>query len=376
MSELQVQVVEGRAWEPSRKFSPGAPVGPLGVGASGEWVVEGPGVAPIHAYLYFDGVSLMVATAPPSVTTLNGAPVGSDWTPMAAPCEVRLGGARLQVQAAVGGGSFDDMPTNARPGEMNEDVATAFYDKSTGEVSSPAMRAPGPAANRRPPPADESTAYMPIEQLRGNEPSGAAPAPGGLPPSGVIPETIRKPLNPSVLAPTIAPGQIPTPQIEPPPTPMAPPGAKAGPAELWRAASTPRKITYLLAPVALIAFALTMLDDPPPPPKGAKGAGSAKASASASSAPPPPSPIGSMAEMPTGPLLPAPARSVAPTKSRLPAPPPTKVPHTTERKAVDAVLAGDYAQAIALYEELARQNPEVPTYREAIRILKQKQAGK
>jgi hypothetical protein len=43
---------------------------------------------------------------------------------------------------------------------------------------------------------------------------------------------------------------------------------------------------------------------------------------------------------------------------------------TLERMAVDALAAGAATEAIALYDELATQHPDVPAYREAARILR------
>lgn len=392
MSDLHVQVVEGRSREPSRIFSPGTPAGPMGVGSAGEWVVEGQGIGPIHAYLYFDGNLLLVATAPPHVTTVNGAPVGGDWSPVAVPSEVRLAGVRLSVQNSEV--AFDDAATNMAPGEM-DDVATAFIDRGSGahvDLAGPIHKNPmpgGPMGGRRPPPADESTAFMPIEQVRkapdarqsGPVPGGpGGPMPGGpMPgqPSVVVPETARQPVDRSKIALTIAPGQVPTPQIEPPPTPAVvakPPegGLKA----VWSQASLARKVIYILLPIALLssAFALLGEDDPKTKKKGPpKTAASASASAAPSSSVPMAAAIGSMPILPTGPMLPATPRPAASGKKPYPT---TKAPPASlERKAVDAVIAGNYKEALALYEQLDQQYPNVPAYQEAIRILKAKQSA-
>ncbi len=43
-----------------------------------------------------------------------------------------------------------------------------------------------------------------------------------------------------------------------------------------------------------------------------------------------------------------------------------------ERAAADAVAVGDYAKAIILYQQLVDEEPENPTWKETIRILKGK----
>lgn len=371
MSEIQVQVIEGKAWETSRLFSPGVPAGPLGLGSAAEWVVDGHGVGAIHAYLYFDGTTLMAATAPPYATTVNNAPIGTDWVSLPIPCEVSLGGARLQIQDAS---AFDDAATTNAPADEIEDAATGFVDRSGAapQANVPLHRPSGPLADRRPIVEDESTKFLPIEQMRkGSEGPAPAPLPGASPAVVLAPDALH---DPSKIAMTVAPGTFPVPQSEPLPSTLQqppqqqPPAASGGLAAAWKQASPPRKITYILLPIALVAFALTMFDDPPEP--GTRTKPAARSSASAAASGPPPSPIGSLPQLPLGPLLPPPERPV--TKKKFP--PPRVTPATLERRAVDALIAGNYKEATELYEQLAKDHPETPIYKEAIRVLKARQA--
>jgi hypothetical protein len=48
------------------------------------------------------------------------------------------------------------------------------------------------------------------------------------------------------------------------------------------------------------------------------------------------------------------------------------VQRTLERQAVDLVASGQYERAAFVYDQLARQSPEQPAYREAARILRAK----
>jgi hypothetical protein len=375
MSEIQVQVIEGRAWEPTRKLSAGVPMGPIGLGSAAEWVIDGQGVGPIHAYLYYDGNVLMAATAPPHTTHLNGAPISSTWTPLTVPCELSIGGARIKVQQAAPH-DFDDAATNAVPPQEIEDAPTGFLDRSAGHMVPAPRLSGGTGVDRQPLIADDSTKFLPIEKMHPEQ------GPQGTPAVVVSPDALRP--DPSKIAMTIAPGVVPTPQIEPPPQPdmglpagasPAPSPAAGGPLgklkEAWQTASPPKRITYILAPFALVAFGMTMLDDEPPATKGTKSAKPRASASASSSAPPPLPPIGSLPQLPTGPLLPAPKRPDPPAKPKFPAP--KKPVVTLERKAVDAVIEGNYKEAIVLYEQLAKEHPETPIYGETLRILKGKQ---
>jgi hypothetical protein len=173
-----------------------------------------------------------------------------------------------------------------------------------------------------------------------------------------------------------------------PGAPGAQPGKKNPLDELkqtWQAAPLPRKITYIIAPFAIIGFFIIFFSGgPAPKPKSTKGAKSGKPPASASMAAPPP---------PTAPTAPATAAKSAPPPPETaetappdtpPAPtasaeeedagPPKLAPGETtkQRKAVDAVAAGDFAKAIELYDELAKENPENPIYRTAADTLRKK----
>jgi hypothetical protein len=45
---------------------------------------------------------------------------------------------------------------------------------------------------------------------------------------------------------------------------------------------------------------------------------------------------------------------------------------TLERRAADALAAGDFPTALRFYRELAVARPDVPAFRQAVRILEQK----
>jgi hypothetical protein len=136
----------------------------------------------------------------------------------------------------------------------------------------------------------------------------------------------------------------------------------------WREASPPRKAIYVLLPFALIGSAFSLLQDDEPPPRRTKTSASAKASASAA-------PSGSASAdavvpstAPLGPILPSPVPAVS-TGYVVPKPGAPAPKKTLERRAVDAVAAGNYAEAADLYDQLVKERPDVPAYREALRIV-------
>jgi hypothetical protein len=428
---IAVRLVDGQGQEPMRAFTPGTPVGPFSVGSQAEWALSSPTTAPLHAYLYYDGTALFVAAAQGEVaTTVNGSDVGTDWTPVAAPGEIRMGG----VWLSVADGSLDPA--------LIEDVATAFYqgpaltdDEPTRAPAPPAARRSGPSARPGPPKpqADaESTAFLPIEQMRKPGPAGAsgaypAQAGPGAPmgvPGGIDPSTGQPFGQPFGMhgqpgmqgqpgmhgqpgmqgqAPLFSgPNPFPFPQGTAPagqgpggpggPMPMGGPGVPGGgpaPAQgAWKSASPARKALYVLMPIALVAFAVSMFDEPAAPPKGAtkaaasgsaKGKGAPAGSASAGGGPgaagAAPGAASSPAASSTGALLPAASRPPYTPPSPY-ARVPKEVEKTLERRAVDAVAAGNFPEATKLYEQLARENPDVPAYPEAVRILKAKSQQK
>jgi hypothetical protein len=67
--------------------------------------------------------------------------------------------------------------------------------------------------------------------------------------------------------------------------------------------------------------------------------------------------------------------AVAPTSATSTAPAPSPTQRTLERQAVDLVASGQYERAAFIYEQLARQYPDRPVYRETARILRAKLDG-
>ncbi len=257
---------------------------------------------------------------------------------------------------------------------------------------------------------------------------GASMPPGmgaSMPPMGGAPPGYPGPMFPSASYPQYPPnagtsGSYSQP-MAPPGGPSLPPGGfgsmtpQAGSAPKpqnpieefaakWKEMSVPKRVAYVLLPIAMILATVTLFtdDDAPAPARGQRPA--ADAGATVASVPPvvtttppvqqpPPAntwPKGVPCPPPNWPpnvplpcvrdtsSPPPPADSGTtspperPSKKDAGAPPPPPSVKTLERQAVDAVAAGNKEQAAQLYEELARRDPNNRVYAEAARILRQK----
>ncbi len=384
-------------------LEPGRKLETTSLGSRGQWVVVGPGVRDVHGYLAFDGATLFLRSASPAYPLrVEGVPVYDAWQPVAPPVRIAVGGATLTYSASGGEASFAPAPPAPR---LADDEATRFhpvevppapyvapparhlaggYDVGDDDATRPgvSLEELGPTGdfdrtrvNLEPPVPPSATLHMP------------APLPAaGMPPPGMAPSTA-----PLAFAPP--PGPPPGPQgalldLPPPPLPQSPatsatPGWRKaldrGLAE-WKATSGPKKALLALLPFAFFAV-YVLFDDPsrqaaaPPAattaPSPATGTATTVAPARPAAAPTQPPPE-----------APAPAATVVTPQTRA-AIPPTAVPGpapaavaagraTPERQAVDAVVAGAYADAARRYDDLAREHPEQPVYREAARILRAK----
>jgi hypothetical protein len=377
MADPLLSVRAGAADPPTMALPPGQAIGPLSVGRAGTWRVVAPGVLEEHAFLYFNGTDLFLQSANPnSPVTVNGAPIPGDWTPVYAPCEISIGGARVW-----------------------------FGPPETARSRPPAApsRPPPPAASRPFMPRvhgidqdDEHTRLQPIEEIQASRPRAAPPA------HDQVGATLKSPVSmggapPSVGAPTfnpatevMGPGPLfgppppmamggepvaPLPGAEmppgmPPPAAMAPPKKESWIGARWREASTPKKALMVLL-LPLIWAVWVIFTDKPPPARPAKPAASASASPSAKPSAGAPSASATVAAQPP-PTPPAPASTPSGKAAAASSATPASTTKTPQREAADAVAVGAYDRAARLYEELAKAHPDVPAYAEAARIMKAK----
>lgn len=324
---IEIMVAAGQTDRPTLLFTPGTPANTVGVGASGQWRIAAPGVAPVHFYMVFDGRDVHVASATPTGQVLvAGMLAGPAWTRAPIPCEIRFGGASLFLRAI------------SRPKE--DDEATmhdggALWQAAQRAVQDAAARGAGPSAP--PPPQDEKTqvtAFPPVRPAAGQAP----PQPGSLPPVAApappapvdfskttplanpqelqmavaaaraaappptfepSPNTVRAPLAAPAVPPTPPPSDglleatvigpppvgyrvpsAPPPNAQPAQPPSSPPAANPttspGTAKLdapakpskpsyWQEASPVKKATLILMPFALVLSYFMLLPDAPPP---------------------------------------------------------------------------------------------------------------
>ncbi len=454
--DLRLELVSGSSDNTVVRFRPGEPMDPLSLGRLGFWRIVGRGVADVHAFVYFDGEGVFVASADPGQPAYaNRSPLGREWTEIVPPTELRFGDAVLALRgpapsqlaaassaygASAGGNwqasaemDFDDVVTStskSRQRLQKPQIDIAEDDEEPTRVAPDDVQ-PAPRKRRRKPKiriptAEEATLLRPLDEAglgrRESAPQAQAqpqpqpwaqampaPPPGVqaqppanmhlAPPPGVAGYAGPVPVAPlpaQPIAPPVAPGFLPpgvapqpgwTPAAAPPtpssaqetqlvnikkplvPRALAPYVAKA--LEAWKGSSIPQKAILCLLPLAFAAVFFVFNDEDSAKPAAVKPKPSASALAVASAptldttgsvpaatAPPP-------AETST-----APAPVATPSKPSSPA---GKAPaKTIERQAADAVIAGSYAEAVGLYEQLAAQHPDQPVYRESIRILRAK----
>jgi|GEM_PF-6888921 len=89
--------VDAAAIPASIRLERGRVLPPTSVGTHGMWRVDAPGMRDVHIFLYFDGETLFAQSADSrDPATIAGHPVGTDWIPIAMPCEIAFGGVCLQ----------------------------------------------------------------------------------------------------------------------------------------------------------------------------------------------------------------------------------------------------------------------------------------
>jgi hypothetical protein len=95
-----VRATQGEAAEPLLVFQAGFAVGPFSLGHHGDWQVRAHGVAPVHLYLWFDGLVLHAARVQGAPAVLaKGEPLGEDWLALSDGAELVIGHAKVTVSA-------------------------------------------------------------------------------------------------------------------------------------------------------------------------------------------------------------------------------------------------------------------------------------
>ena len=353
----------------------GTPIQPISIGMTGEFRLEADGVLDVHGYLYYDGHTLFVQSADGHhLIRVNGKPIGSEWTAVSPPCTVALGDARLVYCPASQASAAASGPVVARPAagrapppafdESAPTVADLRYEDYDDAVTTGKTRAPD----------DEATGSIPIPPAPPRQRHGEAYEDDN--------ETTRALPLPVMTASFAA--RPPPPPPPPPQMPIAAPpaqlvtAAKQSPLaqlkEGWKQASLPKKAIACLLPVAFV-MVIFGLDDNTTPAEAPAPAASTSTTSKPKSKP-------TATEEPED-LDPPKKKTVdPPPPKKIADPPPKKTADTppvamakdktAERVAVDAVAAGAWDPAAKAYDDLAKQHPENPAYKEAARILRAK----
>jgi hypothetical protein len=166
----------------------GTPVEAFSVGTDGGWRVTGNGVVDVHAYLYFDGGTLFVASAAGATVRSGPANVGTDWMPLSVPSEVSLGQVTLEIRA---GGAARPVPSS-KPSAPRAPAQVHRPQPSARPVSKP-VRPPGEVLARQSKP-DLSVGTNDYDDS--DAPTQYQPAPAGfldaVGPSSPAPESATK----------------------------------------------------------------------------------------------------------------------------------------------------------------------------------------
>lgn len=324
---LVLSVVTGDAVPRARTLYRGHRVESLTIGTRGDWHVEAPGVVPIHAALHFDGSNLYVWGSSLGSISVNGKPVPESWTPVSFPAVMLLGEARIVLLGPRTKAARRSIPAASPP--------------SKGTVRP--WEAPPPASEHD----EAATRLVDIEQL--------------------LPRVSSPPLQPAVVVASLAPISTETAASVPPRRDEEPTLRRRIPASalaLWKGVPFTTRIASAILVLGAGMFLL---------PSGARGARETSAAPVAPAA----SSLASAAAVPAAAAAPA-ALEASVKQAELPAPaasPSAKVSSakgpTEQWRAVNAVVSGNNAEAVALYEELSRTQPDSVPYREALRILRQ-----
>jgi len=137
----------------------------------------------------------------------------------------------------------------------------------------------------------------------------------------------------------------------------------------WKGASIPQRAILIMMPFAFAAMFVIFDEEQPPPPKPGAAASSASVDHTSAASASAPAPVASAAKTGAVPAASAP-EPPADAGSEQDAGELAEGETTKERKAADALAAGQDEEALALYEELAKAHPDNESFRAAARILR------
>jgi hypothetical protein len=92
-----LHLLEGRSERHEIVFQPGVALPPFAVGSHASWSISAAHVDPAHVMFAFNGTRLFVCALRGAMAVLNGAPIGTHWTEVDLPSELRFGGVRIHI---------------------------------------------------------------------------------------------------------------------------------------------------------------------------------------------------------------------------------------------------------------------------------------
>jgi hypothetical protein len=339
---IEARLKRGESPRQEMIFEPDQAVKPFSLGAKGAWAIAAQGANPIHAFVHFDGSALwVISTSAGSPASLDGHPVPHTWVVAPVPSVLSFGEAEIVIAAASEEPQTDLIARRAPP------------SRPPLKISEETMVAPVslPWRSKPPPPP-------PFAALR----SAPPPPPLISPRLGLKDESLMRAVLPRL------PGKG-TPVLPSPVLGAVARPKQTGPFAVWRKLPARRRALVVLFPIALLTVALQAK-------KQSRGiaASPSAAVASADSA----ARVVASTESPLS-LAPSAATTASSFEaSRMPgagAAPAASASGASaqgkslERKAADAVVAGDEARAIALYAELSKEYPERAEFGQARAIL-------
>ncbi len=179
--DYRIDLITGTADQRSVGLQAGVVIEPFALGTTGAWRIASPGMAGIHAYLYFDGQTAFIAAASPKFTTVaSGKRVGTQWMALTAPSTITLGSARLRFDLNDGSDFDDDGSGVTRAIDISrkaQQLGIAYNARpSPGdhEISGPPP--PPPRSNKQPAIMDSSDTEIgvyvgPTETLDSDQPA-------------------------------------------------------------------------------------------------------------------------------------------------------------------------------------------------------------
>ena len=362
----------------------------LTVGSNADWSIADGALLPIHATLYFDGASLCVAAAPGA--TLNGEPLGQDWSPVALPARLSLGDTKITLATSEPELVSDTERTELQ--SLNDKTTIMGFREVVSDSERSELRSlndkrtilgfPGmtPVSERSElqslndkttimgfPDLDE---FRQAARLAGSRQRFEAyatskaeaaevdrPTPTGAFQSPFVDPDATRFAMPALSPPpmvTAAPMQLP--RVQPAPTLTEPP-ARSSFMTSFRGASWPKRLTVLLLPVVIGLYGVKAVRAR----KDSKRAIPAPSASTARKAPSAPSAAA------TSPALAAAPAAQAPTGDA------RASGLTLQRRAVDAFASGNFRDAALLYQRLAAENPKQAAFAVAARVASERANG-